>query len=383
MKRWIRRLAVLAAVVVIIVGLRFTVFRPQPVPVTIYTVARGRVESSVVNSRAGTVHSRQEAALSPGLSGLIAEIPVEKGQRVEKGQVLLRLDDAELQAQTHLAERALEAVRSAEKEACLAADQAAREFERNRALHENGLVSQDMLDRIETRRDVTRAGCDAARERTRQAAAAVDAARATLDKTVLTAPFSGVVADITSEEREWISPSMPGLMIPTVVDIVDPDHLYVRAPLDEVDAGRVRIGLPARITMDAFSAKSFPAVVSWIAPRVDARVEQNRTLSVEATFDSTADLAGVLPGLSADLEIILDARDEVLRIPSYALLEGDRVLAVENGRLEERAVETGLRNWSFTEITTGLEPGSKIVVSLDRVEVRAGAQVRVADEIHP
>jgi HlyD family secretion protein len=176
---------------------------------------------------------------------------------------------------------------------------------------------------------------------------------------------------------------MPGLMIPTVVDIVDPDHLYVRAPLDEVDAGRVRIGLPARITMDAFSAKSFPAVVSWIAPRVDARVEQNRTLSVEATFDSTADLAGVLPGLSADLEIILDARDEVLRIPSYALLEGDRVLAVENGRLEERAVETGLRNWSFTEITTGLEPGSKIVVSLDRVEVRAGAQVRVADEIHP
>jgi HlyD family secretion protein len=84
-----------------------------------------------------------------------------------------------------------------------------------------------------------------------------------------------------------------------------------------------------------------------------------------------------MPGLSADIEVILDARDDVLRVPTYAILEGNRVLAVKGGKLESVAVETGLRNWEFTEIASGVSEGDQVVVSLDRAEVKAGARVEV------
>ena len=383
MKRWIRRLIVLIAIVAVAVLLRLTVFAPDPVPVSVHAVERGRVEATVVNSRAGTVHSRNEAELSPGLSGVVKEIPVSKGDRVVKGQILLRLDDAEYAAQVLLAERALDAARSAESEARVTSDQAERELRRNEGLFERGFVSDSVIENVRTTSEVAVASRAAARDRVKQAEASLAVARATLTKTVLAAPFDGVVADIQAEEGEWISPSLPGLTIPPVIELVDPHDLYVQAPIDEVDVAKVRLGLPVRITMDTFSGDSFPALVSWIAPKVDAREDQNRVLRVEATFGPENELDRVLPGLSADMEIILDARDDVLRIPSYALLEGNKVLIVEGEKLAERTVEVGLQNWSFAEIRSGLEAGDEVVVSLDRAEVKQGARVRVKSEPGP
>jgi len=113
---------------------------------------------------------------------------------------------------------------------------------------------------------------------------------------------------------------------------------------------------------------------------VETRREQNRTLRVEAEFEEAQLPPNLLPGLSADVEIILDACESVLRIPTYALLENGRVLIVQNDQLAERKVTTGLHNWSFTEIRSGLSAGDSVVVSLDRPEVKAGARVKVTGE---
>ena len=78
--------------------------------------------------------------------------------------------------------------------------------------------------------------------------------------------------------------------------------------------------------------------------------------------------------------MILGARDNVLRVPTYALLEGDRVLVVQGNKLAAGKVQTGLRNWEFTEIDSGLAEGDQVVVSLDKPEVKAGARVRIAGE---
>ena len=85
----------------------------------------------------------------------------------------------------------------------------------------------------------------------------MDAARATLEKTVITAPFDGVVLDVSTEVGEWISPSPPGVPIPPVLDLIDPEALYLSAPIDEADLARVRVGLPVRMTLDAFPGRSF------------------------------------------------------------------------------------------------------------------------------
>src|SRR5436190_10257339 len=125
--RWLRRVLILLALVGIGVLLKQTVFRPAPIPVTIFRVATGRVEASVTNSRAGTIETRHRSSLSPDLGGRVLELRVEKGATVAAGDVLLRLDDAQAKAQEALAERAVDGARSAVREACLSAEQSKRE----------------------------------------------------------------------------------------------------------------------------------------------------------------------------------------------------------------------------------------------------------------
>jgi HlyD family secretion protein len=146
--------------------------------------------------------------------------------------------------------------------------------------------------------------------------------------------------------------------------------------MDEVDSGRIQKGQPARLTVDSRPGRSFAARVVEVAPYVVDRLEQNRTVEIELELDDAAVAASLLPGTSADAEVILSGRDGVLRLPTSSLLEGGKVLVLERGRLVEKALQLGLRNWDFTEVTGGLEEGARVVVSLDRPEVKAGAKAR-------
>ncbi len=173
---------------------------------------------------------------------------------------------------------------------------------------------------------------------------------------------------------EWIAPA-PGSLAP--VELVDIGSIYVRAPLDEVDAGRVHPGLQARITMDAWPNRSFAAHVVRSGAYVSEAAQQNRTFDIEAAFDDPAVLQTLLPGLSADVEVVVRAHAGVLRVPTSAIVQGGRVLVVRGDVLVAVPVETGLANWDYTEIRSGLREGDLVVTSLDRPEVRDGAHVRV------
>ncbi len=377
---WLKFLLAVAVVAAGGAVLRFTVLLPKRVPVTVHRVGVGRVEDTVVNSRAGTVQSRLRSEISPGIPGLVVEIPARKGAHVQRGEVLLRLNDREYRAQAELAERGVEAARAVADQAQLEAENAERQWKRTEELARNQVVSDTAIDLDRTRSLTTRAMAVAAQARVQEAAASLEVARATLEKTVITVPFDGVVLDVTTEVGEWISPSPPGVPLPPVLDLIDPKALYVSAPIDEADVARLQTRLPVRITLDAFRGQSFQGKLTYLSSFVETRQEQNRTLRVEAEFDEAQLPPNLLPGLSADVEIILDARDNVLRIPTYALLEDNRVLLVEGDRLVERKVAVGLHNWSYTEITSGLLAGEAVVVSLDRPEVKTGARVAVSGE---
>jgi HlyD family secretion protein len=374
-RRWVPWLLLLAAAGV---ALRLTIFRPEVVPVTVFRVARGRVEESVTNSKAGTVKSRRRATLSSEVGGRVIALPARKGLHVKRGDVLMRIADADYRAQVEVQESAVKAARESRVEACRTAEQLDRQLARNRALARDELVSVELLDQLQSQRDAAAAACEAAAARIGQAEAALEVARVNLGKTVLRAPFDGVVADVTTEVGEWITPSPPGLPIPPVIVLLDPDAIYVSAPMDEVDVAKVRVGQPVRITLDAYPGRSFAGKVTRVAPYVMDVVEQNRTFEIDAEFDDAAFARELLPGTSADVEVILDAHEDVLRIPSYALLEGNRVLVVEGGRLVARQIETGLKNWQYVEVKKGLSLGDPVVVSLDRADVKEGARARIA-----
>lgn len=379
--RWVRRLVALAVLVGAAVALRFTYFQPALVPVTVIRVQAGRVEELVTNNKAGTVTARRQAALGPEIGGRIVQLPVREGDVVHRGQLLLALADADWRAQLTLQERSLDAARSAVTEASAAADLAARELDRARRLFADGFLSQQAVDQAEHQRVAAVAASTAAAARVEQAIAAVDVARAVLGKTTVLAPFDAVVSRVSAHLGEWITPSPSGLPMPAALELVDVGSIYVKAPLDEVDAGRVRAGLPARLTMDAFPGRSFPAHVTRVGAYVSDAQQQNRTFDIEVAFDDGAFARTLLPGTSADVEVILRGRDDALRLPTSAILQGGRVLVVRDELLVAVPVKTGLANWEFTEITEGLRPGDAVVVSLDRPEVKEGARARIEAEV--
>jgi HlyD family secretion protein len=374
MNRWVKRLLVVAGLAAVGVVVWLVLGRGKPVPVTVQRVARGRVEETVANSKAGTVMARRRAKISPIIGGQVVYIGPRKGVTVKEGEILLRINDQDLRASLALAKQEVATAEAAARQACFQADQADVDLRRSENLRTDNIVSQDVLDRLHSTRDAARAGCEAARAQVGRAQAGVAVAQANLDKTVLRAPFDGVVADLKAELGEWASPSPPALPIPPVYDIIDPTSIYVSAPLDEVDAGRIAPGQPARITLDPLPGKSFPGRVARVAPYVQDLEAQNRTLEIEVEFDDAAFSRTLLPGTSSDVEVILKGVDHVLRIPSYAILGDNRVLVLKNGRLESRRIETGLRNWEFAEVTSGLQEGDPVVVSLDRAEVKEGAR---------
>lgn len=378
--RWRRRTLILLLLAAVVAVGRLTVFRAEPVPVTVFRVTRGRVEETVTNSKAGTVKTRREASLSPEMGGRIEELPVKKGDRVHKGQLLLRLAPADMAAEHALQARALDAVRATEREVCQHAAQSEREAIRIARLAEEKIVSTDLREKADTERQMAQASCEAARARIRQAEAALTRAGVTLGKTELRAPFAGVVAEISADLGEWIMPSPPGLPMPAVLHLMDTDAIYISAPLDEVDVGKVKVGLPVRVTMDAYSGRSFPGRLTRVAPYVIDVQQQSRTFEVEVELLDQAFARTLPPGISVDVEVVLDGHDGVLRIPAYALLEGGKVLVLREGKLVAAPVGVGLRNWEFAEVKQGLAPGDSVVVSLDRAEVKEGAKAVATSE---
>jgi HlyD family secretion protein len=145
--------------------------------------------------------------------------------------------------------------------------------------------------------------------------------------------------------------------------------------MDEVDAPKLKSGQPARITLDALPGQSFPGKVRRIAPYVTEVEKQARTVDLEVTFEEIPKNA-LLVGYSADVEVIIQRRENVLRVPTQAIRQNDKVLLVGgDNRLEERTVETGLANWAFTEVISGLKEGDLILLSSDQ-DVKAGMQVK-------
>ncbi len=350
--------------------------RPKPLAVELATVATGNVEATIVNTRAGTIKACQRSNLAPIAGGQIAKIWVKEGDRVQKGQTLLELWNIDLQAHRELAQRQLTMSQERRRETCILAENARRESIRTQQLVEKGFVSSQRAEDADANARARQAGCDAAISDIKRAEAQMRVAQAGLDRTVITAPFSGVIAHISGELGEFTTPSPPGIPTPPTIDLIDDSCLYVNAPMDEVDAPKIKVGQEARITLDAMPNKVFPGKIRRIAPYVTEIEKQARTVDIEVEFQQlTEDI--LLVGYSADVEVILERRNEVLRIPTQAIRQNNTVWVVDaHSKLIERQLETGLSNWSFTEIRSGLKEGDQILISFDQNNIKAGIAVQ-------
>ncbi len=370
LKRWTLFVAVLAGLAV--AGWWLT--RPDPIIATLVTVEPGTVESLVANTRGGTVNACRRARLAPAMGGTIEVLAAREGAVVKPGELLVGLWNRDLTAQVTLTESEARAALSNIEQACLRAEVGRREANRLVRLRERDLVAEESVDQAVTEAAAREAACSAARANAEVARSSIAVARAALERSKIRAPFAGVVAEVNGELGEYVTPSPPGIATLPVVDLVESGCLYVSAPIDEVDAPDVRRGQVARVTLDAFRERTFGGTVRRVAPYVQEFEKQARTVEIEVELDP-GQLTGLLPGYTADVEVLLERHENALRIPAAAIDEDDRVLCYRpaDGMLEAVEIEVGLRNWQVVEVLGGVARGER--VALPDEGVVAGATV--------
>ena len=381
MKRFLKWI-VIVAIVGIVTALIYIKTRPDPVQVTVKTVEFGTVEQTVANTRSGTVKACRRARLSPSVGGQIDKLPVREGDSVKKGELLLEIWNEDLKAQLMLAESELASAKARKKAARLTADVADREAARLTKLFKRGVASEDQTDKAVSQAKALGADFEAADAAALVAEARVSLAKANLERTSLTAPFDGIIAEINGELKEFVTPSPIGIATLPTIDVIERNCFYVTAPIDEVDASNIEVGMPARIIMDAFRGDQFEGRVRRVSDYVLELEKQARTVDVEVDFVNEEDTKRLLAGYSADVEIILAKREKVLRIPTEAVLDGRLayVYHTDKGVLEERQISIGISNWMFTEVLSGLSETEQVVINVENPDIEDGATARIAED---
>ena len=376
--RWALVLMVIAGVIALV----YYYTRPDPVEIIVKAVERGSVERTVANTRAGTIKACRRAKLSPSMGGQISKLPVKEGDIVKEGTLLLELWNKDIMAELELAQSEYASAKARAEAACLKAEVAEREAKRLSTLKKIGVASEESTDRAVTQAKALKADCEAARSSAFMSESRVGVVNANLERTRLKAPFNGVIAEVTGELNEYLTPSPPGIPTLPAVDLIDISCFYVTAPIDEVDAPEISVGLNARITLDAFGDRTFNGVVHRVAPYVLDREKQARTVDVEVQFTNAQDIQQMLAGYSADVEIILEVNKDTVRVPTEAVLDGDRVFVFvpEKGVIRERLIQTGISNWDYTEVISGLKPDDQVVLNVDRSGVKDGVSAVISEE---
>ncbi|MBU0972013.1 MAG: efflux RND transporter periplasmic adaptor subunit [Proteobacteria bacterium] len=376
--RWIILLIVLAGAGVF--AWHYT--RPTPISIVVRPVEKGSVEKTASNTRAGTVNACRRAKLSPGIGGQITKLLVKEGDRVAKGQLLLELWNKDLMEEVLFAGREVDAMAARSRAACTRAQIAQRDARRMEELYRTNAVSFEKMDRAVTESKAITSECTAASVSVLMSRTRVEVISANLERTRLIAPFNGVIAEINGELNEYVTPSPVGIPTPPAIDLVDNTCFYVAAPIDEVDAPLIRKGMAARISLDAFQDKHYGGKVRRVGVFVVDREKQARTVDVEVEFANPSDMEILLAGYSADVEILLQVHPDTLRIPTEAILDGNRVFVFrpDSGMIQEKIIVPGISNWDFTQVLSGLENTDQVVVNVDQAGVKDGVKGVVSGE---
>jgi len=363
------------------------------------TVAVARRQFASTVSAVGAVKPQVGAEVKVGarISGRVERLHANIKDQVSKGQVIAELEKADLEAtvaqrraEARLAEAKLAALTEllpkdvAKAEADVARWEASvalarKDMARQRDLLKEKISSQEATDQAQEKLAVAEAQLDAARktqelvraqyaENCKQAQAELDRDRAALTNAevqlsyaVITAPISGVIGSVSTQEGETVA---AGLNAPTFVTIIDLGRLQVEAYVDEVDIGKVKVGQQAVFTVDAFPADDFEGKVVAIYPK--ATIQDNVVKYVVALEISSPYEGRLRPEMTTSVALQLEARN-VLAIPAKAVRRagGKHVVLVSvNGHPTPREVKLGWKDGPWTEVVSGLEAGQEVFLDL-------------------
>jgi membrane fusion protein (multidrug efflux system) len=309
----------------------------------------GKIEVTTVNEEVealGTLAADESVVIAPEIAGRVVALGFREGERVEKGQALVKLDTAILDAE----------LKQAQADLSLARDT----FDRNRALVQRGAGTQVALEQATAQLATNEAR--------------IQLAQAKLAQSTIVAPFNGVVGLRSVGVGDYVS---VGKTLITLTNI-DPIKVDFRVP--EIFLSRVKVDQPIKVKVDAVPNKTFEGRIFAIDPVVDVN---GRAIRLRAAIPN-ADLV-LKPGLFARIVIVVDQRENALVVPETAVVPdgiGRIVYVVEDGKAKRVPVELGKRLPGKVEIAKGLTPEAQLVTA-GQMRLRDGATVAIKDKPAP
>ncbi|MCU0527902.1 MAG: efflux RND transporter periplasmic adaptor subunit [Cyanobium sp. Prado107] len=319
-----------------------------------YTVQATSGELPGVVSASGELEAEQRVNVSPKRQGVLEELLVEEGDLVRRGQPLARMDAgdlnerlSELKAQLRSAEAQLIRSRS--------------ELERNERLFRERAISLSDYNAVRSTYEVDLAAVQAARQR-------LEARRVEQQELIVRAPFDGVISQRFADPGSFVTPTTTasataGATSSSIVELSQ--GLEVVAKVPESDIGRISVGQPAQVRVDAFPERSFAARVRRITPRA---VKLNNVTSFDVFLEFTDPQPDLRIGMTADVGFRTGAVQAKTLVPTVAIVTEDGkpgVLLVDEDRQPRfQPVELGISGGRDTQILSGLEPGARVFIDL-------------------
>lgn len=311
-----------------------------PLAVNVHLVEPEVFENKIFTT--GTLLANESVDLRSEISGKIVELRLEEGREVRKGEILIKINDSELQAQLEQAEYRINLAEVREQ--------------RQKQLLERGGISQEDYDATLNELNVLRAEADLI--------------KAQIEKTEILAPFDGIVGLRYVSNGSYISPTSE------IANLQSINPIKIEFSVPERYAGVVENG--DRVIFNVQGQEDdFEASIYAIEPRIET---QTRTLRIRALADNVE--GKLIPGAFANLELILEEIENALMIPTISVipeLNGQKVFVLKDGQVEEQQVSTGIRTASHVQVTEGLAPGDTVLTT-GLLQVRVGTEVRV-DEV--
>ena len=337
---------------------------------TIAAQSGGAGAAAAVLNASGYVTARRRATVSSKVTGKVLEVFVEEGKEVRRGQVLARLDDAQVRAMLKVAEAQLAAADRVAAEDQARLREAELTLDRRRQLVKEQVISRAELDSAEAQVESIKARIALAQQQIEVAQSQVNAQRTDLDDMVVRAPFDGVAISKDAQPGEMISPVSAGggFTRTGICTIVDMSSLEIEVDVSEQYINRVVPAQPVEAVLDAYPDWRIPAHVITTVPSAD---RQKSTVRVRISFDKLD--PRILPDMGVKTTFLAEQKAESstepqrprILVPKAAVRSSDGasvVFVIREDRAERRAVKVGPEDGGQIEIATGLSPGERVVV---------------------
>lgn len=359
--------------------------RPAPpLAVEVVAVERGEVQELIPSAAAGEVRAARRVTVRAELAGTVAAVKAQRGARVEGEAVVVRFSSEDLEARWAQAKANLEAASVTVRIAETRATTTQRALDRAKKLRSNEAISEVELERIETEDTAARQAIEQAKAARAQAQAALELAQVTKAKSVVRAPFPGVLQDVQAEVGVQLGPGAP------LFDLLDDSAVKVDLPIDEADVPRVALDQTVLLYLGGRREHPLLGRLSFIPPAIGrgagagleaaALPSKDRALYVEVTPSEEGRLK---IGASVNAEVLVSARADVVWVPTQVVIGRGRersVYRLEGNRIRKVNFEAGLTSWERTEVKSGLAVGDRVVSSLNVKGLEDGLRVVVKGE---